>query len=198
VNLALKWSTDPSIRQRKQDLELAKALLRAAGQENLKFTITTHNQFDVPDFAAAVQASGRQAGMDIGLNVMTYNDYYSAVGGGDYNSTTPWLNAIATITEYGFRGVPNLYLTAAYMSNGVWNASKYANPAFDAAARSYLSTVEVAAQRKATKRMAGLLLRDTPVITAYFLVFTAASSSKVKNYQADSISQIRVAKTSLG
>lgn len=157
-----------------------------------------HNQFDVPDFAAAVQASGRQAGMDIGLNVMTYNDYYSAVGGGDYNSTTPWLNAIATITEYGFRGVPSLYLTAAYMSNGVWNASKYANPAFDAAARSYLSTVEVAAQRKATKKMAGLLLRDTPVITAYFLVFTAASSSKVKNYQADSISQIRVAKTSLG
>jgi peptide/nickel transport system substrate-binding protein len=191
-------STDPSIKQRKQDLELAKALLTAAGKEDLKFTITTHNQFDVPDFAAAVQASGRQAGMDIDLNVMTYNDYYSAVGGGDYNSTTPWLNAIATITEYGFRGVPNLYLTAAYMSNGVWNASKYANPAFDAAARSYLSTVEIAAQRKATKRMAGLLLRDTPVITAYFLVFTAASSSKVKNYQADSISQIRVAKTSLG
>jgi hypothetical protein len=35
------------------------------------------------------------------------------------------------------------------------------------------------------------------VITAYFLVFVAAGSTKVKNYQADSISQIRVAKTSL-
>ena len=45
--------------------------------------------------------------------------------------------------------------------------------------------------------MAGILLRDTPVITAYFLAFTAASSSKVRNYQADPISQIRVAKTSL-
>jgi peptide/nickel transport system substrate-binding protein len=191
-------STDPSIKQRKQDLELARALLRAAGKEDLKFTITTHNQFDVPDFAAAVQASGRQAGIDIDLNIMTYDDYYSAVGGGDYNSTTPWLNAIGTITEYGFRGVPNLYLTAAYMSDGIWNASKYANPAFDAAAKTYLATAEIAAQRKATKRMAGLLLRDTPVITAYFLVFTAASSSRVKNYQADSISQIRVAKTSLG
>ena len=45
--------------------------------------------------------------------------------------------------------------------------------------------------------MAGLLLRDTPVITAYFLAFTGASSSKVRNYAADPISHIRVAKTSL-
>ena len=190
-------STDPSIKQRKQNLELAKALLRAAGQENLKFTITTHNQFDVPDFAAAVQASGRQAGIDINLNIMTYDDYYSAVGGGDYNSTTPWLNAPATITEYGFRGVPNLYLTAAYMSNGVWNASKYANNEFDSQARAYLASADLASQRKATKKMAGLLLRDTPVITAYFLAFTGASSSKVRGYAADPISHIRVAKTSL-
>jgi hypothetical protein len=35
------------------------------------------------------------------------------------------------------------------------------------------------------------------VITAYFISFTAASSSKVKNYTADPISQIRLAKTSL-
>ena len=190
-------STDPAIKQRKQNLALARALLQAAGQENLKFTITTHNQFDVPDFAAAVQASGRQAGINIDLNVMTYDDYYSAVGGGDYNSTTPWLNAPATITEYGFRGVPNLYLTAAYMSNGVWNASKYANNEFDSQARAYLASADVASQRKATKRMAGLLLRDTPVITAYFLAFTGASSSKVRGYAADPISHIRVANTSL-
>jgi peptide/nickel transport system substrate-binding protein len=190
-------STDPSIKQRKQSLELSRALLAAAGQENLKFTITTHNQFDVPDYAAAVQAAGRQAGIDISLNVMTYDDYYSAVGGGDYNSTTPWLNAPATITEYGARGVPNLYLTAAYATNGVWNASKYSNAAFDAEVRTYLGSAEIAAQRKATKKMAGLLLRDTPVITAYFLAFTAAGSSKVRNYAADPISHIRVAKTSL-
>jgi ABC-type oligopeptide transport system substrate-binding subunit len=83
------------------------------------------------------------------------------------------------------------------MTNGVWNASKYANAAFDTAARTYLGSAEIAAQRKATKRMAGFLLRDTPVITAYFLAFTGASSSKVRGYVADPISHIRVAKTSL-
>ena len=111
-------STDPSIHQRKQNVELAKALLKAAGKEDLRFTITTHNQYDVPDYAAAVQASGRQAGITIDLDVMTYDDYYGAVGGGDYTTTTPWLNKLATITEYGARGVPNAYLTAAYMTNG--------------------------------------------------------------------------------
>ena len=39
-------STDPSIKQRKQNLELAQALLTAAGQENLKFTLTTWNGED--------------------------------------------------------------------------------------------------------------------------------------------------------
>jgi peptide/nickel transport system substrate-binding protein len=190
-------STDKSTKQRKQNLELARALLKAAGQENLKFTITTHNQFDVPDYAAAIQAAGRQAGIDINLDVMTYDDYYAAVGGGNYATTTPWLNATATITEYGARGVPNLYLTAAYMTDGVWNASKYANAAFDSQARTYLASADVASQRKATKKMAGILLGDTPVITAYFLAFTAAGSSKVRNYAADPISHIRVAKTSL-
>src|SRR5262249_62123210 len=83
-------STDPSIQQRKQNLELAKGLLKAAGKEDLKFTITTHNQFDVPDYAAAIQAAGRQAGIDISLTIMTYDDYNSAVGGGGSNRTPPW------------------------------------------------------------------------------------------------------------
>ena len=190
-------SSDPSIHQRKQDLALARALLKAAGKEDLKFTITTHNQADVPDYAAAVQAAGRQAGITIDLDIMTYNDYYAAVGGGDYATTTPWLNKPATITEYGARGAPNLYLTAAYMSKGDWNASRYSNPEFDSLARTFLGSADIASQRKATKKLAGILLRDTPVITAYFLNFVTASSSKVKNYQPDGISHIRVAKTSL-
>ena len=184
-------STVPT-KQRKQNIELAKSLLKAAGQEDLKFTITTHNQFDIPDFAAAVQASGRQAGIDIDLDIMSYDDYYAGS-----NATTPWLNKPATITEYGARGVPNLYIQAAYISNGIWNASRYSNSAFDAAARSYLASAEIKAQQKYTRKMEGLLLRDTPVITAYFLAFTAADSTRVRNYQADPISHIRVAKTSL-
>jgi peptide/nickel transport system substrate-binding protein len=188
-------STDPSIKQRKQNLELARSLLQAAGQPNPKFTITTWRFADLPDYAAAIQAAGRQAGMDIDLEVMTADDYYG--GGADYYATTPWINRPATITEYGARGVPNLFMTAAYQSDGIWNAAHYKNAAFDAAAKNYLASADIKSQRAATKKMAGLLLRDTPVITAYFITYVTAGSSRVRNYQAEGISHVRIAHTSL-
>ena len=192
-----KFPSSVPLPQRKQNIQQAKALLSQAGQENLKFTITTHNQFDIPDYAAAIQAAARQAGITIDLDIMTYDDYYAAVGGGDYATTTPWLNKPATITEYGARGAPNLYITAAYQTGGIWNASRYSNAQFDSAAKAYLGSADLKTQRKHATTMETLLLRDTPVITAYFLAFTGASSSKVRNYAADPISHIRVAKTSL-
>ena len=93
--------------------------------------------------------------------------------------------------------MPNVYVTRCYMSTGDWNASHYKNPAFDAQARTYLAAAEVAAQRRATKAMSGLLLRDTPVITDYFITYVTASSSKVKNYVPEGLSHIRLAKVSL-
>ncbi|HET9461871.1 MAG TPA: ABC transporter substrate-binding protein [Gaiellaceae bacterium] len=192
-------STDRSTKQRRQNLELARALLSAAGAENLKFNLTTWNFLDHTDHAASIQAYARQAGIEVGLEVMDVGKYYdSEPAGADYFTTTPWLNRQATLTEYGARGVPNIYITRCYMSTGDWNASHYKNPEFDSLARTYLGAAEIAAQRKATKRMAGLLLRDTPVITDYFIRYTTASSSKVKNYVPEGISHIRLAKVGLG
>jgi peptide/nickel transport system substrate-binding protein len=186
-------STDPSIKQRRQNLALARDLLQAAGEPNPKFTITTWRFADLPDYAAAIQAAGRQVGMDIDLEVMTADEYYG--GGADYYNTTPWLNRPATITEYGARGVPNIFMTAAYVSDGIWNASKYKNPAFDAAAKAFLSAADIRSQRQQTKKMAGLLLRDTPVVTAFFITYVTAGSSRVRNYQAEGISHVRIAHT---
>lgn len=191
-------STEPSIKQRTQNIALAKALLKAAGAENLKFSLTTWQFLDHTDHAASIQAYAREAGIDIGIEVMDVSKYYdSEPAGADYATTTPWLNRTATLTEYGARGVPNIYLTRAYMSTGDWNASHYKNPEFDSLATTYLAAAELGAQRKATKRMAGLLLRDTPVITDYFINYTTASSSKVKNYVPEGLSHIRLAKVGL-
>jgi peptide/nickel transport system substrate-binding protein len=184
-------STDPSIKQRRQNLQLAKALLTAAGAENLKFTLTTWNFLDHPDHAASIQAYAREAGITVGIEVMDGGRYYDAEPpGADYASTTPWLWRPATLTEYGWRGVPNLYITRCYMSTGDWNASHYKNPAFDSVARSFLAAVDVQTQRKGTKKMAGLLLRDTPVITDYFISYVTASTAKVKGYVPEGISQM--------
>jgi peptide/nickel transport system substrate-binding protein len=186
-------STDRSIKQRRENLALARALLQAAGQPNPKFTITTWNGIELPDYAAAVQAMGREAGFDIDLEVMSGDDYYG--GGADYYATTPWINRTATMTEYGAAGVPNRYLTAAYMSDGIWNAAHYKNDAFDAAARTFLAAPDLKGQRAATKRLAGILLRDTPVATTYFNTYITAGSTRVRNYQVESLSHVRVAHT---
>jgi len=191
-------STDPSIKQRTQNVQLAKALLAAAGAQNLKFNITTWNFADHPDHAASIQAYAKEAGIDVGIEIMDVGKYYdSEPAGADYATTTPWLNRTCTLTEYGARGVPNIFLTRAYMSTGDWNASHYKNAEFDSVAKTYLAAAELSAQRKATKRMAGLLLRDTPVVTDYFINYVTASTSKVKNYVPDGISQVRLAKVSL-
>jgi peptide/nickel transport system substrate-binding protein len=184
-------STDPSIKQRKQNLQLARALLAAAGAENLKFTLTTWNFLDHPDHAASIQAYAREAGITVGIEVMDGGRYYDAEPpGADYATTTPWLWRPATLTEYGWRGVPNLYITRCYMSTGDWNASHYKNPAFDSVARSFLAAVDVQTQRKGTKKMAGILLQDTPVITDYFINYVTASTAKVKGYTPEGISQM--------
>ena len=192
-------STDKSTKQRTQNLQLARALLQAANAENLKFNLTTWNFLDHTDHAASIQAYARQAGIDVGLEVMDVSKYYdSEPAGADYATTTPWLNRPATLTEYGARGVPNIYLTRCYQSTGDWNASHYKNAEFDRLANTYLAASEIAAQRAATKKMAGILLRDTPVITDYFIRYVTAGSSKVKNYVPEGISHMRLAKVGLG
>ena len=191
-------SSDRSVKQRTRNVNLAKALLKAANAENLRFNLTTWNLLDHADHAASVQAYAREAGITMGIEMMDVGKYYDAEpSGADYATTTPWLNRTATLTEYGARGVPNIYLTRCYMSTGDWNASHYKNPEFDSLAKTFLASAEVGAQRKASKRMAGILLRDTPVITDYFINYVTASSSKVKNYVPEGISHMRLAKVGL-
>jgi peptide/nickel transport system substrate-binding protein len=191
-------SSDRTTPQRTQNLQQARALLRAAGAEDLKFTLTTWNFLDHTDHAASIQAYARQAGIEVGLEVMDVSKYYdSEPPGADDATTTPWLNRPMTLTEYGARGVPNIYITRCYMSTGDWNASHYKNPAFDRLANRFLAAAEVRAQRTASKAMVGILLNDTPVITDYFIKYVTASSSKVKNYVPEGISHIRLAKVGL-
>jgi peptide/nickel transport system substrate-binding protein len=191
-------SSDRTVPQRRRNIAEAKSLLKAANAEDLKFNLTTWNLLDHPDHAAAVQAYAREAGISIGIEMMDVGKYYDAEpSGADYATTTPWLNRTATLTEYGARGVPNIYLTRCYMSTGDWNASHYKNKEFDSLAKTFLASAEVTAQRRASKRMANILLRDTPVITDYFISYVTASSSKVKNYVPEGISHMRLAKVGL-
>ena len=192
------WQRYPSaagVAQRRRNVSTAKQLLRAAGQEDLAFTITTHRLQELPDYAAAIQRYGKDVGIDIKIELQSDAEYYG--GGDDYYATTPWINKQATITEWGHRAVPNVYLTAAYASNGIWNAPHYKNKKLDAAIKSYLSAVDVKTQQRYSKQITSILQRDVPIVTAYHFTSVTPVAAKVRNFQLESINHIRLAKTGL-
>ncbi len=190
------WKRYPSsapVAQRQRNVATAKQLLSAAGQENLSFTITTHRLQEIPDYAAAIQRYGKDAGINVKIELQSDAEYYG--GGDDYYATTPWINKQSTITEWGHRAVPNVYLTAAYASNGIWNAPHYKNPKLDAAIKSYLSAVDVKTQQRYSKVITTILLADTPIVIAYHFTSVTPVAAKVRNFQLESINHIRLAKT---
>jgi len=190
-------SHDPSVHQRTQNIALAKALLSAAGKENLKFALTTYRTQEIPDYAQIIQSSANQAGMQVSLEFLSSGDYYGAPAGTDYNTNTPWLNRPAVITDYGHRAIPNVFLTAPLVTGGAWNQSHYANPAYDSAVKSFIGAADLTSQRKYAKQIEGLLLRDTPVVFAYFYNYVAAGTSRVKGYQPEGLGGIELRGVSL-
>jgi peptide/nickel transport system substrate-binding protein len=190
-------SHDPSVHQRTQNIALAKALLAAAGKSGLKFAVTTYKTQEIPDYAQIIQSSANQAGMNVSLEFLSAGDYYGAPAGTDYNTNTPWLNRPAVITDYGHRAIPNVFLTAPLVTGGAWNQSHYANPTYDSAVKSFIAAADLTSQRKYAKQIEGILLRDTPVVFAYFYNYVAAGTSKVKGYQPEGLGAIELRGVSL-
>ena len=133
------------------------------------------------------------------LKILTATQYFAGSQSGPPTGwgNTPWLNTPLNITDWGHRAVPNVYLTSAFESKGVWNAAHYANKHFDSLAKSYLGAIALKDQRKYEKQMQQVLLHDTPVIFPYFYNYLAAGSKALKGYRADALGQIYLSKTSL-
>ena len=86
----------------------------------------------------------------------------------DDKRSPSWLNSDFGITEYGHRGVPNVYLNSALVTGGVWNAAHYSNPTFDTAAKAYMASGDVTVQKAQAKKMQEILLDDSPIGFSYF------------------------------
>jgi peptide/nickel transport system substrate-binding protein len=186
-------STDKSVPQRRRDLRRARQLLAASGHaDGVSIRATTLTYNEVPQLAQIIQRSVQQVGIKLSLSVMTPTRYF-----GGSSASTPWLNAPMTITGWSHRAVPNVFLTSALMSRGVWNAAHYKNRRFDALARSYIGAIAVKDQRRYAKQLEQLLLRDTPVIFPYFNNYLSAGSKGLRGFKADALGQIYLSRTSI-
>jgi len=188
------------IPQRAKDIHKAKQLLRAAGYPHgFAVTLTTTAIQEMPQLAQIIQQSARALGITITLEVVSPTVYFSGAQTGPPRGwgSTPWLNTPMNITPWGYRPVPNVYLTAALGTKGVWNAAHYSNKTLDRTAKSYIAAVSIKDQRKYAKQLELILLEDTPVLFPYFYDVIAAGSTRVGGYRVDAFGPLYLSKTSL-
>lgn len=192
----------PDVPQRKQDINMAKQLMSSAGFANgFPITLTTEQTGEIPQLAQIIQTAVKAIGIDMTLSIITATAYFAGnygPGGAGGLGDTPWLNTPINITDWGHRSVPNVYLTSAFESSGVWNAAHYMNPEFDAAAKGFIGAISLTDQQKFAKQAELILQRDTPVIFPYFYNYLAAGSKSVKGYLADPLGTVYLSATSLG
>jgi peptide/nickel transport system substrate-binding protein len=194
------YPSSAKVAQRKKDLKTAKKLMAAAGfPKGFSITLTTEQTGEIPQLAQIIQRSVKAIGINLKLEILTATAYFAGSQEGPPSGwgTTPWLNAPFNITDWGHRAVPNVYLTAALESKGIWNAAHYAKPAFDRAAKSYIAAIAVKDQRKYAGQMQSILLHDTPVIFPYFYNYLGAGTKDVAGYKADAQGSIFLSHTSL-
>ena len=77
--------------QRHQQIAQAKALLKAAGKENLKVTLTCYRSFEMPDYAQRVAQDLKKIGVDCTVKVYTSAQYFDGVSFGAAGKLAPWL-----------------------------------------------------------------------------------------------------------
>ncbi len=146
---------------RTQDIAKAKALLTAAGMPNgVNATLFVEEYEEIQQYATLLQAMAKPAGINLKLNQVTVTYWYGS------GANQPWLQAPMGITDWTFRGVPDQYF-AAFTTNGVWNSSKFSDPAFDAAVKGYLTTVDETQRRAYARTGATILMDATPAIIPY-------------------------------
>jgi peptide/nickel transport system substrate-binding protein len=192
---ALFPSTDKTVPQRKQDLAKARQLLEAAGVgKGFKVTLTTENFLEIPQYAQLVQSAAKQVGIEIALKIEEQDAYY----GDAVYGKSDWLDSSMGITDYGHRGVPNVYLAAPLLSTGTWNGAHFHNAEYDQLVTSYVGALDLDAQRAAAGKIQRLLLEETPIVFGYFYDYLAVTAKTVTGVEVSAMAQIYLDKAKKG
>ena len=133
--------------QRRRDLERARALLRAAGKENLQITLTCYRAFEMPDYAQRVAQALRQIGIDCEVKVFTSVQYFD---GNSFGAAPTRTVAHDRLRHRRLRRTsrPDDVPERGPKSGGVWNAARYKSRAFDRILANFTGAPDIAGQRK--------------------------------------------------
>ena len=115
-------------------------------------------------YAQIVQDAAKEVGIEIELTLM---DTTTFLGTGEFGSS-PQLDSVSVISDWGHRGIPNVFLNAQLTSNGVRNASHWHNEEFDQLATSFFGEPDLERQKEIAVQIQELLLDETPIIYSFF------------------------------
>ncbi|TIV69570.1 MAG: peptide ABC transporter substrate-binding protein, partial [Mesorhizobium sp.] len=99
----------------------------------------TERYLEIPEYAQLIQNWVKEIGIELELNILDQGAYYGDAVFGKSN----WLDSAMGITDYGHRGVPNVYLAAPLKSDGTWNAAHFKNKDYDQMAASYIAALDL-------------------------------------------------------
>jgi peptide/nickel transport system substrate-binding protein len=165
------------IAQRSQNLSKVKQLLSGISTP-VTFTITTYTGEQT--LAQAIQQQLDATGdFKVSISALSEGAYYAGS-----NSTTPWLNAPVTITDWADR-LPSQLESLLYAKGAAWNASHYASSQLDSLTSQYEGTTNTATRQKLANQIAEIEYTDVPVIIPAFDKLTLILSTKVKGSFTD-------------
>ncbi|MGH3092988.1 MAG: ABC transporter substrate-binding protein, partial [Gaiellaceae bacterium] len=180
-------SADTTVEQRTKDVEAARQLLADAGKgDGFSVELSTWRGFEIPDLAVLIQNAAREVGINIELSITDSSAYY---GDGVYGSSV-WLDSVMGITEYGHRGVPNVYLGAPLTSKGTWNSPHFRNSTYDQLVVDYVSAVDIDAQKQVAGEIERLLLDETPILFPYFYYYLTATKPAVTGVEPSAMGHL--------
>jgi len=98
--------------------------------------------------------------------------------------------------DYGHRPIPDIFLSSALSSGGVWNSSNYASDTFDGLLSDYRTAPDVDGQKTAIGAIQKLMHEDQPALYPYFFNFLAGHDENVSGVQATALGHIVTSKAS--
>src|SRR5438874_10562014 len=149
-------STDKTVPQRHKDIPAAKKLMAQAGHpRGFGVKLTTEKTGEIPQLAQIIQRSVKALGINMKLQILTSAAYFAGTQDGPPLGwgNTPWLNAPMNITDWGHRAVPNVVLTSAFRSKGIWNAAHYSNKRLDRLITLFLGAIALKDQQRYERQM---------------------------------------------
>ena len=152
------YSVQPQgLTARSQNLSEVKKLL---GSRVISFTITTYT--DEQTYAQLIQQELDATGnFKVSLDVQPEAQYYAN------GSTSPWLAAPVTLTDWAERLPAQLY-SLIYVASSGWSASHYSNSQLGSLVNQFEATSSAAQRQTLANQIATIEWTDVPVIIAAF------------------------------